>query len=604
MEVDQDEEQLRALAAGLPMDYAQWPTLLSGIITRLDKIARHDFPIPTLPPPPRPVDPPGTMAPPSSSIAAIDSQSSSQEADKENARPATETDGPVQDQTTTSPAPGAAEDATRAPAPATPQQLAPGDLPPQIQDMLTEITTVLRDSFPRHPPHTIQRLAELILAPRAHYRHLAPYLHAVDRIVHITSISSVYPLPPAIPDMSTMTLLSNGVSDHSRAHANANADASPPEKDPAAAVAWSNPTSSVGSDEALGGALLTPIPWLTRRPSPHAGSATSSPGSKSPQHQQQQPTTAAASAAAAAAAQHEIRTESTETIDGPNGMGSIETVTVNLNGPSIMTAGSAAAIAAQQQAQREAQAAAAAIAAGNTGSRPITQGELLRQEQQRGVVPISQLARHAEEVASHHTQNAAAQVAAAQTAAVAAAVGRSGPGAPRAAAPEEAAGDGDEDAGDVADREAGPVNDETAEAASADDDKAAEADEDEVPHARGPEEIGVGDLGPQSKSTMTFIGGAHPEMQGIDIEAAVGRKSDETEKEEAKEETKEETTEAAAPDHETASDAGSETSKREADTELPEGAPVKRPRASASPDSQDAVMTERPAGEEVKADGA
>jgi hypothetical protein len=467
--------------------------------------------------------------------------------------------------------------------------------------MLTEITTVLRDGFPRHPPHTIQRLAELVLAPRAHYRHLAPYLHAVDRIVHITSISSIYPLPPAIPDMSTMTLLSNGVSDHARAHANANAN--PPEKDPAAAVSWSNPTSTVGSDEALGGALLTPIPWLTRRPSPHAGSATSSPGSKSPQ-QQQQPGSAspasAAAAAAAAAAHHEIRTESTETIDGPNGMGSIETVTVNLNGPSIMTAGSAAAIAAQQQAQREAQAAAAAIAAGNTGSRPITQGELLRQEQQRGVVPISQLARHAEEIASQHVHNAAAQVAAAQAAAVAAAVGR---GAPRAAAVEGAAGEGDADAegeGRAGDREAGSADGDAA--ASSETSPANEEEEDEVPHARGPEEIGVGDLGPQSKSTMTFIGTAHSEMQGIDVEAAVGRKSDKTEEEDAKfeEETKEdkETVDAAVPDHETASDAGSETStKREADAELPEGPAAKRTRASASPESQDTVMgEEKPAG--------
>jgi hypothetical protein len=51
-------------------------------------------------------------------------------------------------------------------------------------------------------------------------------------------------------------------------------------------------------------------------------------------------------------------------------------------------------------------------------------------------------------------------------------------------------------------------------------------EDEEKPHARGPEEIGTDDVGPQSVTTSTLpisttTGGM---MQGIDIQAAVGRK--------------------------------------------------------------------------------
>jgi len=54
-------------------------------------------------------------------------------------------------------------------------------------------------------------------------------------------------------------------------------------------------------------------------------------------------------------------------------------------------------------------------------------------------------------------------------------------------------------------------------------------DDDETPHARGPEEIGMEDMGPQVASSVG-IG-----MQGIDVEAAVGRKADCNEQEELEE---------------------------------------------------------------------
>ena len=140
--------------------------------------------------------------------------------------------------------------------------------------MLDEIISALR-SFTTHPPHTIQRVAELILTPKCHYRSLTSYLHALDRVVHVTSPSSTYPLP--LPDVT----FANGA--------------------PADTVSWANTAqNNPGSDEALGGALFTPIPWVNKDSS-----------------------------------QRELRTESTETIEGPNGVGSIETVSISVNGVSF-----------------------------------------------------------------------------------------------------------------------------------------------------------------------------------------------------------------------------------------------------------------------------
>lgn len=248
-----------------------------------------------------------------------------------------------------------------------------GPLPPQIAALLAGITAHL-DAFPAHAPHTVQRLAELVLAPRAHYSALASYLHAVDRVVQVTSGTDAYPLPPAVPDLSAV-----GGSDADDA------------RNPVAAA--------LGSDEALGGALLTPIPWLTRRSPESNGDAPAA----------------------------HIRSEGTETIEDPNGVGSVETVSVSING--VPSTGHA---------------------------RGITQGELLRQEQRAGVVPVSQLSR------AHEA----------------------------------------------------PPSDED----RAMDDAAA----DETPHARGPDEIGIGDTGPQSAAATTSYDGVA--TQAIDVEAAVGRR--------------------------------------------------------------------------------
>ncbi|KAJ4327450.1 hypothetical protein N0V84_002103 [Fusarium piperis] len=378
MEVDSDNGLLSRVASGCSVEKEAWPALRSDILSRLDSIAHNDFPIPKLPPPPptpetiedklaspQPSSPPGA---------------SSQETNKENA--------PAESLPATQPI--------------------EGTLPKQLADMLLDITSHLQ-TFDTYPPHTIQRLADLILQPHAHYKALAPYLHAVDRTVQVTSGTNIYPLPPPIPDMSSMHL--NGE------------DAN----DPAVSVAWSNPTTAaLGTDEALGGALLTPIPWLTRR-SPDSGQNT--PGAQ-------------------------IHSESTETIDGPNGVGSIETVSVSVNG--IPSTGHA---------------------------RGVTQGELLRQEQRAGVVPVSQLSRA-----------------------------------------QEAAHEGDRlTLGEEEEEEEELLRQRQQEQELLL--QQAQEEEDEIPHARGPEEIGVDDTGPQS-STTSYVGEGGLEMQGIDVEAAVGRKHD------------------------------------------------------------------------------
>ncbi|EHK40272.1 hypothetical protein TRIATDRAFT_252669 [Trichoderma atroviride IMI 206040] len=331
-------------------------------------------------------------------------------------------------------------------------------LPKQLADMVGEIKSHI-GSFKSYPPHTIQRIAELILYPRAHYKALASYLHALDRVSAVTSGTNTYPLPPPIPDMSAIQL--NGDEPN----------------DPALAVSWSNPTSvAVGSDEALGGALLTPIPWLTRGTPP--------------------PETAIEAPVGA-----QIHSESTETIEGPNGVGSIETVSVSINGVPSMG-----------------------------HSRGVTQGELLRQEQRAGIVPVTQLTKSND----------------------------MGEGEQSEASEDQPMGDDDDE---------------------------------EAPHARGPDEIGVGDTGPQSETT-SLMGEDGVEMEGIDLEAAVGRKHADEKSESSATGEEKSTTDEPAASSERAKSPGAESvsSKREAEDDLEEDVVAKKVKEDPSSDG-DTQMT-------------
>ncbi|KAM3086096.1 hypothetical protein ACMFMG_000234 [Clarireedia jacksonii] len=404
MEIDSDDEILRTLARGQPIDYAQWPGLLERLPSRLDKIIQEDFPLP--PSLQTNAQTENHIQNPSSPNILASSQQSTTSTNKENTPPPP---APPPTQSNSSPSTAYTTYTTT---------------------LLSTILSTLRTNFPTHPPHTIQRLSELLLTPKPHYRSLPAYLHALDRVIHVTSPLTTFPLPPAIPDPSSASaILSNGASPAPNA----------------SSVSWRNPTSSsnnstLGSDESLGGALLTPISWLTKSSSNHSGSSNGgSPMSQGHGHAQ---------------GQGQVRTENMEMVEGPNGLGGVETVSVSLNGVSSTLASSSS---------------------GGGGLRAeggVTQGELLRQEQRAGVVPATQL---------------------------------------------RGLGAGLEEA----DRERERGGDEMG-----------LGEEDEVPHARGPEEIGMEDMGPQDRRVgsaggvpgMLGIGGMGI---GIDVEAAVGRKAGE-----------------------------------------------------------------------------
>jgi len=180
-------------------------------------------------------------------------------------------------------------------------------------------------------------------------------------------------------------------------------------------------------------------------------------------------------------------------IEGPNGPGGVETVSVSVNGVSSTTSPTST---------ESGDLAAALRAEGG-----ITQGELLRQEQRAGVVPAAQLV-----------------------------------------------GKGDE---------------------------SGMGEEDELPHARGPEEIGMEDVGMQGASgSERMVGTSTMGMQGIDVEAAVGRrtaKSDPTAEDEEEEAKAEEKVEAPT------------TPKREAEDELAGGGKKLKVDSTAEPEDMEIV---------------
>ncbi|PNS17389.1 Serine/threonine-protein phosphatase 4 regulatory subunit 2 [Sphaceloma murrayae] len=249
---------------------------------------------------------------------------------------------------------------------------------------------ILKTTFANSPPYTVQRLAELVLEPRRYFRFLPSFLNALDRIVSVSSSTNSFPLLQQVP-------ATNGIF-------------SPNGEDEKA--------NGISGDEGLGGALLTPIPWLRN---------TNSADDIMTRHPE-----------------GELHSEGTETIEGPNGAGHIETVSVTVNGISSIPQSTATtatgddAELSTEQALREQGA--------------VTQGELIRQEQEAGVVPVAQA------TARRHVV----------------------PGGEAMAS----------------------VEDEESE---------------EGPHARGPEEIGISDLGPQEGT----LGAGRP----LDLEAALGRRS-------------------------------------------------------------------------------
>ncbi|KAL2056686.1 hypothetical protein ABVK25_003080 [Lepraria finkii] len=423
-----DDSILEGMRKDGKMDYAEWPGLLDRILPRLEHIACNDFPMPRIPlseslPPllkdedtlakletPVKEDPLGKL------IIQEEPATTKQEPSETQARSPKKRSlspkldpSPMKRERTTSPAHSSTPPTTNA---VTTIASPPKMLPPPLLSLLQTIQSTLRTSFPTAPPHTSQRLAELLLHPTNHYRTLPSYLRALDRIVSVASPASVFPLPTLAAPTSALAdgPLLNG-------------SASPGEQEEG---------QGPRDMDFIGGAELTEIPWL-RSHNTNGGS----PG----------PTGNTTNGGLVG----DLRTESTRVIDGPNGAGSMETVSVNMNGVSSHTPHSSDSSTSS-----------------NSTGHGITQGELLRQEQEAGIVPVP----------SSPVRNGR--------------VTRSGAAA-AAAAHRGVLGDPPSEAlvGDV-------------------------VEQNEPVHARGPDVIGMEDMGPQ-----TYGSGL---AGGLDLEGALGRR--------------------------------------------------------------------------------
>lgn len=306
----------------------------------------------------------------------------------------------------------------------------PIGLPPDLSSMYQSSTRILQYDFAESPPYTIQRLAELVLRPKRHYRFLPAFLRALDRIVSVSSPVTDFPLL-VLRAPSNGGFLTNGN----------------------AQVNGISEKEGLGSDESLGGALLTPIPWL-RNQTGVLTPATSSEGGS----------------------QGELHSESTETIEGPHGAGSIETVSVTVNGIHSTSAASSqpsSSPIASPTLSEQSDASTGSASSTEASLREqggVTQGELLRQEQEAGVVPVNPAGQPMTPRRTLHQGGAGA-------------VGR------------------DPISGGI----------------SGISDTAMDEVSEEQPHARGPEEIGMEDMGPQPQKPEDG------QPVALDMEAAVGR---------------------------------------------------------------------------------
>lgn len=272
---------------------AQWPSLLERLIPRLDlvpvlesrlervmfadrdaKIVYNMFPTPSIPLP----EPPLSSARDERSGHLSGENTPSQNSSKENIILETPPAGqsPRLRHLPMSPPPFRPSLDSSITGP-------PGTLPPQLLSLLSSLRSTLKTSFATAPPHTAQRLAELILRPTHHYRTLPSYLRALDRVLSVSSPANVFPLPVVGSSMASANgRLLNG--------------SSTPDS-----------SNTPGGDDFVGGAVLTPIPWLNV-------------------------TNMASYLSGERPYMSDLRTESTSLIDGPNGAGSLETVTVSMNG--------------------------------------------------------------------------------------------------------------------------------------------------------------------------------------------------------------------------------------------------------------------------------
>ncbi|KAM0806370.1 hypothetical protein BDR22DRAFT_816570 [Usnea florida] len=421
-----DDALLEELKKDGRMDYKEWPGLLERLLARLEHIAYNDFPTPSIPllgSHPASLKEEHVSVKRRASLTKEEEQpllKEGQSLQEDEPRDTNQEATPMKDEeqarTSEADPSTAVGDSTNSamkrdessPKATNIALLPPANtLPPPLLSLLSTIQSTLRSGFPTAPPYTAQRLAELLLHPTRHYKTLPSYLRALDRIVSVASPATVFPLQTLTPATNTNGRLLNGTS-------------SPPSPDRA-------------DKDFIGGAELTEIPWATK----------TDEGPTTPLHNNGNngPTSTS-----------DLRTESTSLIDGPNGAGSVETVTVNVNGVHSSTTHP------RNNNDND-------DGNSNVVSHGITQGELLRQEQEAGIVPVPA-----------PTPNG--RVTRSSTAASAAATRAVG--------------------GDV--------------------ENIIGAEEVEPVHARGPDVIGMEDMGPQAPGSGL--------AGGIDLEGALGRRGE------------------------------------------------------------------------------
>ncbi|KAG4305878.1 hypothetical protein PORY_000788 [Pneumocystis oryctolagi] len=63
----------------------------------------------------------------------------------------------------------------------------PSNISESEKALFYKIIDTLFSNFSSHPPHTVQRLAELLLTPRQNYNSLPKYLRAIEKTIMVTS---------------------------------------------------------------------------------------------------------------------------------------------------------------------------------------------------------------------------------------------------------------------------------------------------------------------------------------------------------------------------------------------------------------------------------
>ncbi|EGX48400.1 hypothetical protein TWF173_009067 [Orbilia oligospora] len=257
------DEELEVLVNQLTIDSTigldDWPDVLQFMLKRLEWIAYNSFPLPKPPPllgpkPPVSISRESTtiiqsseeeQTPNSSELAGENRESSS----TPTAAPTVDVEATQTQQDPTAQVPASSQphdppsvsstQSTTIPATQFPSDTVNSNntekfLPPTLLSSLNSLVTLLNNTFPTAPPHTVQRFAELISKPNKHYRSLAKFLRACHRVVSVTSGADKFPLPISHDGQSSSNAIPIG-------------------------------SGLVNDDDGATGATLTPIPWASAR---------------------------------------------------------------------------------------------------------------------------------------------------------------------------------------------------------------------------------------------------------------------------------------------------------------------------------------------------